>query len=225
MKGSVAARDEEPSCREKLREKQRMVEFHDKTTVGTGAIPIDLSHAKLRRFHPELYGPQSLFTKIPYGDAELSARQYRRLIDEHLSYGDSRAALVVRLRPLLVAAYTDEQDCVVLLKFPQWLVDEYRLQVGSKLLTINSYRIGPRVAPDIIEGPNTSRQYANFYPLIAQFLSDDLRIIFYRVHSIGKGEWRRVAALAQAYVSRPNFPVRDGRPLYSERPGQPLGSR
>ena len=51
----------------------------------------------------------------------------RTYLKEQLLHGDSRAAVVVSVDPLLlVAAYTDELDCVALLRFPDSeFVEEY----------------------------------------------------------------------------------------------------
>ena len=66
-------------------------------------------------------------------------------IAEHLEHGDSRAAIVVSTDPeLLIAAYTDELDCVAMLRLPKEpLVSKYSLLRGSRLLTVNTlqYRI------------------------------------------------------------------------------------
>ena len=41
-------------------------------------------------------------------------------IAEHLIFGDSRAAVVISIYPkLIVAAYSDELDCVAMLLFPR----------------------------------------------------------------------------------------------------------
>ena len=95
-------------------------------------------------------------------------------IDKHLQFGDSRAAVVVSVSPLLVAAYSDERDCVVMLKFPEELVATYRLKPGSRLITVNTYMQGPkRPVADLIEGPLSRGNWHNVIPMIADFLSDD----------------------------------------------------
>ena len=39
---------------------------------------------------------------------------------EHLEHGDSRAAIVISTDPeLLIAAYTDELDCIAMLRLPK----------------------------------------------------------------------------------------------------------
>jgi hypothetical protein len=69
----------------------------------------------------------------------------------HLDRGDARAALVAAITPdVLVAAYTDELDCVAMLRFPQELVDIYDLEVGTRLITqfLSEDRLRNRSRPD-----------------------------------------------------------------------------
>src|SRR5579884_1143605 len=102
-----------------------------------------LSHEKLWRFHPDLYPKR----ERPQKDGEYRVASF----EQHLYYGDTRAAVVISTDPLLVAAYSDDLDCVVVLKFPAEFVDEYQLHVGSRLLTVNLYTRG-RWRPDIKRG-------------------------------------------------------------------------
>ena len=62
-----------------------------------------------------------------------------------------------------------------MLGFPTTLVAEHGLRRGSPLLTVNTYMRGLRTARDLVPGPENLKQYTNFYPLIADFLSDDLQ--------------------------------------------------
>src|SRR5258708_34960921 len=99
--------------------------------------------------------------------------RFAEMVDEHLRLGDSRAAVAVRGSPMLVAAYTDELDCVAVLEFPSKFVKRFALEQGSRLLTVNTYTALPSVAPDLFAGSGSLDRWQNFYPLIAEFLSDD----------------------------------------------------
>lgn len=177
---------------------------------------IQLSHGKLRRLQPELYEPQGLYRWF----GRLSPNQHLRLThtEEHLLHGDSRAALVVSINPLLVAAYTDELDCIALLRFPQELAQEYSLQVGSRLLTVNLYMHGNTTASDLQPGPTSYQRYSNFIPLIAEFVSADQTRIEARKAAIAEAEWARTEGLAQEYLAQHGQRCRDGRPLYNHIP-------
>jgi hypothetical protein len=159
------------------------------------------------------------------GLRQLNAREARTLIADHLRMGDTRAALVVRLAPLLVAAYTDERDTVLLLRFPQFLVADEQLRVGTKLLTVNTYARGPKVLADIVEGPFTTGNFTNYHPVIAEFVSDDADLIGRRKQAIRPEEWRRAAERAKALLAAQNVVVRDGSPLHSMKPGVSLTPR
>lgn len=199
-----------------------MSKFHDDRTIASDAVGITLSDDRLRRIEPWLYGWRSLFCRILIHGRPFNARQARQLLAEHIHAGDSRAAMVVRRDPLLVAAFTDEQDCVVLLQFARWLADEHRLDEGSKLLTVNTYVRGGVPAPDLVLGPKSLGRWTNFYPVIAQFVSDDRVQIENRMRAITTAEWDRTVAFSKALLAQPTLSVRDGHPTCSFRPGKVL---
>ncbi len=199
-----------------------MLRYHNEKIPASDPIRIRLSDAKLQQMHPQLYGARAGAVAIRWGGRILNAVEARMMLAEHLSFGDSRAAVVIRVNPLLVAAYTDEQDAVLLLHFPALLAKQYRLRLGSRLLTTNTYRKGPQMAADIVQGPATTNRWTNYYPVIAEFLSDDLDVIERRKLAIAEREWDRAIGFGEALVSRSNFLVRDGRPLMSLRAGKLL---
>lgn len=140
------------------------------------------------------------------------------MLDEHLRLGDSRAACVISIEPLLVAAYTDELDCVVLLNFPAWLVKEHKLMVGGHLLTVNTYARGRSIAADLAVGPRQLGRWVNFYPVIADFVSNDTRRIAMKKAEIGEEEWRRCKQMGIASLKRFPNRWRNGSPFWSVQP-------
>lgn len=192
----------------------------DNNTYASHPGRIRLSHEKLHRFHPELYPDSGLAVFV---SAILTNRTfYLTHIEEHLMYGDSRAALVVRRDPILVAAYTDELDCVAMLRFPKEVENDYPLEVGTRLLTVNTYsRIEDvPVVPDLQPGEQWFRRYGNFSPFIAEFLSDDLARIEARKAEIEAEEWERAGRMAAEYLKRHGERARDGRPLRCSTPAR-----
>jgi hypothetical protein len=139
----------------------------------------------------------------------------------HLQGGDSRAAVVVTVKPLLVAAYTDELDCVALLQYPDWLTQEFDLKPGSRLLTVNMYSTGT-AAEDLTKGPKELKRYGNFYPIIADFVTDDQERVRKRKAEISEDEWTRCADFGKKYLERDPLYVRNGSPLQSVAPGKPV---
>jgi hypothetical protein len=188
----------------------------DDSTKASDPGRIDISHIKMSQFHPELYQQGDLNSPSKYSATE--QRFWNTHHAEHLLCGDSRAAMVASIEPLLVAAYTDELDCIAMLRFPDDLVREYELNIYQKLLTVNLYRYGQTVA-DLENGPASYHRYGNFTPFIAEFLSDDRMQIEHRKTQILEAEWRRTQRLARIYIAKHGETrVRDGRPMYCDRP-------
>ena len=188
--------------------------FFDPTTFATRPGGIGLSDARMRRFHPELYGLAGLFHERRFPARGVSAREARRMIHEHLQKGDSQPALVVSTKPLVVAAYSDDLDCVALLEFDEALVLEHHLQQGSRLLTINTNLDDAAGAHDLQLGPDRCAPWKNFWPCIAEFLSDDVDQIAQLKREIAQDAWLKAARAAKRAWQ-------DGRPQIV-RAGQPL---
>jgi hypothetical protein len=194
--------------------------FADTGVNGAASEPgnVRLSRQKLLEFYPDFFSPTAVFKRVAvflFDNNVLGPRG----IATHLLRGDSRAAVVMSTQPLLIAAFSDEFDAVVMLRFDEALRSRYSLQVGDRLLTINTYtRVGKKPARDIILGPRTTGTFRNFTPLIAEFLSDDLGRIQYRKASIENEEWRRTQQFGEAFLQRWPGKARDGRVLKSHAP-------
>ena len=175
-------------------------------------VRIRLDRSKLRRLCPEYFAGTG-GNPFEWLDARLGKRAASVfLVDDQLTHGDSRAAVVVSVSPLLIAAYSDELDCIALLRFPDELVPEYDLRLFSRLLTVNRYMIGGPVVPDLEVGPLALNRYVNFQPFIAEFLSADTERIRARKAKIGEEEWRRAITLGRRYLDEHGTRARDGRP-------------
>lgn len=196
-----------------VRQKAMNIRFSIQRGRASDPGRVPLSAQKLARLHPERLVPAGKGQpgyRFPSPFHPWIKGFARRLWD-----GDSRAAIVMSVEPLLVAAYTDELDCVAMLRFPQELADEHGLSPGARLLTVNGYMRGDTLTPDLVEGPAHHGRYRNFIPLIAEFLSEDGPRIEFRKQEITEAEWQRTRELGEAYLKRPEVRVRDGRPLYS----------
>lgn len=193
----------------------------DDSTRASHPGNVTISLRKLFILQPELSSRMTwiafvLRKGITYG---ISRTFWIEHISEHLWYGDSRAAMVVNVEPLLIAAYTDEMDCIVLLKFESNLCRDYNLKLGTRLLTVNTYsdlRFG--YAQDIIPGEAAHSQWGNMSPMIAEFLSDDVETIESRKSHIADDEWMRVEMLTKHYFSKRGMVARDGRPIFCALP-------
>ena len=188
----------------------------DDATFATDPGEIKLSHTLLRIMRPDLYGIKGIRNSILVFFGKRWAQ--RKYIEEQLHNGDSRAAVVISADPLLVAAYTDELDCVAMLRFPIEFVRLWRLSVGSRLLTVNCYGDSPTYDSDLILGPNLISRWTGFHPIIAEFVSEDYDRIEDRKNQISDDEWRRAGTMGWEYVrSRPGL-ARDGRPVLASIP-------
>jgi hypothetical protein len=159
----------------------------DERTQASDPGRINLSHDKLRVLHPEFFSS----SRWPWQRrSEQEEKRTRRILDyiaEHIHFADSRAAVVLSVEPaLLIAAYTDELDCVVAVGFlnkgpdgyprnlARRLVQTYGLEEGKRLLTINAYlREESGIASDLKEGPRAFRRWTNVLPIIADFVTED----------------------------------------------------
>jgi len=75
-----------------------------------------------------------------FPDFEWTADQLAYL-DDVLRLGDSRAAVVASVDPLVVSAYRDELDAVILVRFPDPLVKQYSLAEADLLMAFAAVRI------------------------------------------------------------------------------------
>lgn len=180
---------------------------------------ITVSESMVSRFHPELYRKRwTLFGLIDQYSEQQKSDQTR--LREHLLMGDSRAAVVMSIKPLIVAAYTEDIDCVALLRFPDRLVKEHKLRLGSRLLTVNLYGDG-EMDIDLWHGPVSDHSWTGFTPVIADFVTEDKERLRVRKSTIAETEWKRAEQAFHEYIERNGHVARDGSPLYSWDPVKP----
>ena len=165
--------------------------------TASDAVGLTISDEKLRILRPDLYGLPGLGRRIR--EAVGLAWPQKSYIAGHLRDGDSRAAVVVSVDPLLVAAYTDEMDCVAIVEFPDGFAEDYGLEVGSRLLSVNTYTSGPAYDADLEPGPLDRGQWTGFQPILAEFVSDDLA----RIEARSAGSPRRNGGGLIAWAGRP----------------------
>jgi hypothetical protein len=198
------------------------MEYHSGTASDPGKVPLSLE--RLFRLEPKLApvtaaaAPQRTDFQARRDAARVEAKRARFIetLKEHLESGDSRAAVVFSVKPLVVAAYSDDLDCVVMLRFPESLVAEHNLKPGSRLLTVNKYPTDR--ASDVRRGPKQTQNYENVYPVIADFITDDQERVRTRKAAIAEAEWQRCSALAKQYHEQFPAKSRDGSPLRSMCP-------
>lgn len=190
------------------------------TRAGNPGV-MTVSPVKLRALQPQLFSEAR-----PQDAANRS--QWLQLIAEQLQGGDCRAAVVIDADQGIVAAYTDELDCIVLLKFDSSIANANAWQDGTRLLAVNAYSHKDQgIARDLELGPKQMGRWGNFRPLIADLLTSDLSRLAAVKKSIAEDEWLRAQVLGQRAYSGKKVTPRDGRPLTCGTPAQekPLPQR
>lgn len=129
-----------------------------------------------------------------------------------LMYGDTQPAIVCSVDPLLIAAYSDEMDAVVMLQFPSELVSKHSLTVGTKLVTSNTYKPNhyDSYAKDIFAGKFCSGLYSDFMPIVQLFIAKNDEKIMKRTELFDADRWNKVEALAFEYLKEHPDMRRDG---------------
>lgn len=179
---------------------------------------------------PDIHPWFSNIAKIPLSEEALRRIEPRLVkrtnetvgVQRVLERGDGRAAVVISTDPLVIAAYSDAFDGVVLLRFNAKTIGR-ELNLGDRLLAAIGYLwllvdINPRPhAPDLEVGPNGVHQFENFVALIADFLTDDSAALQSAKAKITEEEWERAWDLGYARLEAGHAP-RDGRPSRCHRP-------
>jgi len=190
--------------------------YFDANTCATNAGCLNLSMTKFRAFKREICGLNPIDWLI------LSPAHHVERLKEHLWFADANPAIVMTTAPkLLVAAYSVDIDAVAILRFDERLLKQHRLQPGTRLITINSYfrphGAARDVAKDLTAGPNYSA-WANFHPVIADFVSNDGTRIEELKRNVRSDLWSRTEEMGRKYITRFPGRCRNGNPLLSRIP-------
>jgi hypothetical protein len=195
-----------------------MTKYLDDSTFATMPGKLMVSEAKLRELEPGLFTART-YKCCATCDVDHPAADMREKLGEHLEHGCCCAAVVMSVEPLIVAAYADDLDGVVLLRFPSRYAARYGLEVGSQLLSINLYqevkaKNGARLyAVDIVPGPGR-KAWSSFSPLIAELVSDDAARIAEIKATMPAQDWLTCATRARAHIDRLGIEhARSGEPM------------
>ena len=137
-------------------------------------------------------------------------KYFREIMEKH----DANPAIVCSVKPLLVAAYSCDLDCAVLIRYPDEFVQRFGLKPKMRLLSVNSY--DEMKLEDCVPGPRNSGNWGSFLPRIANFLSDDEAAIKRRMNTFSEDTWDRVYPCAVEYAKRFPHRARGPNPLVLE---------
>jgi hypothetical protein len=184
------------------------VNFPWSDTAASRPGRVRLSFERLNLLHPEL------LLDSAGSDASMELAE----IACQLLLGDTNPALVVSVKPdLVVSAYAEDLDCVVLLKFPPDLVGEYNLRPGRRLVTVDTFRRGDGVAADLTPG-DEYQNWSNFHPMVAEFLTDDAERVKELHRLVPEKYWQRARVQTVELLKTRRSNPRDGRPRYAVNP-------
>jgi hypothetical protein len=191
----------------------------DPSTYATLPGGVGLSHRKAAVLHPEYFDQKGLQILAVW--KTLAAPIESEKLEQWLRHGDCNPAIVCSLDPLLVSAYSEDLDCVAMLLFDSRVRAAFSPSPNQRLLSVNVYFTSGD-ARDLSRGPLAYPNWANFQPLIADFLTEDLERVQANKDEIPEHQWLRAEFLTDDYLSKGCFWVRDGRPLYSFKPWRTL---
>lgn len=175
--------------------------------VSTASDPgmLTLDRELLLALEPELTGLRGYWLRV----RDRRHRQSKYLgsfdaVTDQLWRGDTRAAIVLTASPsVLIAAYSDDFDAIVVLEFPAAFAAKFALEPGTMLVACNTFTRGAEsIANDITPGPKYHTTLTDFHPIIGQFLSRDTNRLQQLLANITSSERERVRQLAEEWLVR-----------------------
>lgn len=189
--------------------------------IATDPGGLKLSLERLTEIHPELTGPAPSFWKTMTNGGSAEGQSYLRdFLSKCLWVGDTRAVVVMKCKPLILASYVGDFRSVVLLRyddeFAESAMDRLHLKIGSRLVATHTFNSAGELASDL-DTPNNplTNPWRNVSSYIGEFLSDDTERLRELHKGITEDEWLLCADLGRQRMQQ-NVPCRDGRPLLSE---------
>ena len=189
-----------------------MSRYFDDSTFATNAMGFVLDLGKLKFLMPEICNPlQILMYKFRKWGFQSNIEQ----VEEHLRLGDSQGAIVVKTKPLLIAAYNSDIDCVVMLKYEQKIQHKYNFKERDKLVCVNTFGDDTKLQSDLIPGERNSGMWTMVHPIIADLVSNSQQQIEIRKKDIGDDAYDYIWKLATAYLSEKKGVYRNGKPFFA----------
>ncbi len=135
-----------------------------------------------------------------------------RGIKNTLKKGDVQMAKVVSYEPLIIAIYSDEFDSVLMLRFPEKLIDKYDLSKSQKMICVNSYwpKLSFAIEDDIIPGDYCSNNFRDIIPFIPLFLTDNVEKCEEATKIFSDKHWNYFEQLIKEYQEKKPNQYRDG---------------
>lgn len=179
--------------------------YVDRNTYAENQSKLKLSNEKFKEI-------KDLFE---FNKSELSFyKKQKGKIKAYLKEGDLQPAVVCLLHPLLIGAYSDEMDAVVMLKFPTSFINKYKLEEGQRLVTSNVY--WPKdmfnIAEDIFVGEEYGGTYRDVIPIVSLFLTDKKNEEYVKLltNIFDEDTWEKVVKKSNEYIKENPYLHRNG---------------
>ena len=169
-----------------------------------GGVTIDPQ--RLRQLSPSFFGLGALLPTRAIA---------RKILAAHMWNGDSRAG---------VALSVHRCSCRVQLRLRRGRraavrpASRRQLRPGRQQAPDRQHLLPRHPGRDILRGSVVSPVWANFYPVIADFVAADPARVERRKAAISEPEWQRTWDLGQDYLVKRPGKFRDGAPHRSDRP-------
>lgn len=188
----------------------------DNNSYATNPGRLTVAHRKLRVLRPDLYGVSGF---VHWLTAKFRSKPNHKLyITEQLQFGASNPAIVASTSPLLIAAYAFDLGAIAMLQFPESLAKSHKLELNTRLLSINTYRNATAFDTDLDIVKERYRKWTGFHPIIADFVVNDDSALALRKSEIAEELWALTADLARDYLRKHPNMARDGRPVFASIP-------
>lgn len=191
-----------------------MTKYHDDSSYATDSVRVELNVDKLKFLNPEIFTP---FQKVRYKLRRWGLASHIEMIAEHINFGDSQGAIVVKTSPLLIAAYNEDIDCIVMLRFEQKIQDKFNFKTKDKLICVNTFGSSPNLQSDLIPGENNLGMWTEVYPIIADLISDSKIELERRKNEVGDNGYDYIWKLGNEYLVKKSGVYRNGKPFYADQ--------
>ncbi|PHR24011.1 MAG: hypothetical protein COA38_16680 [Fluviicola sp.] len=186
------------------------MKYHDDSTTASDSIYLTLDETKLKFLMPELFTP---IRKLKHRMRSLGFHSYREQLTEHIAFGDSQGAIVASIEPLQIAAYNEDIDCIVLLRYSSGIQKRYGFELGDRLVCINTFGQSNKLQADLIPGKNNSQMWSLVHPIIGDLLSSDKKLLDNRRQEIGEKGYQYIQTLVDQYLLKKPNVYRNGKPF------------
>lgn len=151
---------------------------------------------------------KKIYSLSPKSNKKL--KEIFKIEKECLFFGSVEPCVVVSLYPLLIAVYSEDMDAVLLLQFAPDYIGKYSLDIGSRLISANTYGSGDEISKDIFVGEGYSGCWTDFTPHLADFLTEDKEKLDLHKEKISEDIWNCVEKLGKEYLLKHSSLSRNG---------------